>query len=360
MSYQPSRDGWYNNVTLYGENKNGFLSYNIQLMDLAAAYDDVLESGDQDLIKYVKDVLVTIDRIDIFRTILLVLVGFLGFVLFCLCVSRMREMRAKHHTKGDKVFSCNRRMLRLLALYNFVPVGIMVLDFLVTRLDWTQQDAQLLWRIAGLGYLLTNVCIYGILLQRANIVLDNPVFASHVRIHQLKQFMRYGLYSFVFIFALPFYTVYNVYFPPIRNLVHLNPLAAIMFMGCDTVFSLTLLALFIYPFMVTLRATEKISAAETSINMSNSTNMLRKVVRKNLLLSGAMVLATFVTMVVSALSDSLSQGLPRIDNLGEQRYRLIIQMATTLDMGIKMVCVHNMSSFWVPRWLVLKYRARHL
>jgi hypothetical protein len=177
-------------------------------------------------------------------------------------------------------------------------------------------------------------------------VLDNPIFINHRKIHLLKKLVRGALVLFLGFFAVPFWAIYNAYFPPARNLIHVNPIAAIIFLLCDTVFSLTLLVLFVYPFFITLGP----SKSDSIQGNRTSENLLRRVMRRNLLLSGTMMLSTFATMVFSAYADTFCDGLPRIDNLDSQYFRDLTQVAITLDIFVNSICAHSIgTSFWVPR-----------
>jgi hypothetical protein len=158
--------------------------------------------------------------------------------------------------------------------------------------------------------------------------------------------VRYSLYGFVIFLVVPFYSIYNVYFPPESHLIAVGPLATYLLLACDTGFSLTLLLLFVYPFKWMARESSRVGSGSDKTDA-----YLQRVMKNNLKLSATMVCVTFVTMTYTSQLYALCDGLPRIDNLDLQYYRVLSQMCVTLDILINTICARLITNFWMPQKL---------
>jgi hypothetical protein len=344
---------WYENATEYGENRETFLSYDIQVMDLRRAYEDVLDSGDQALIDRVKAAVDRYDAVDAVLRIIDLSGAVLACVLFGLCLARLVELHSQHKRKptGRRRSNFSWVVTSLLAAYNLCVILMLVADNLVLYGGLTRQQANLAWKLNVLWYLMGNYFLYIVLFKRAETVLNTPMFVGNPRVQKVKRLVKMMLASFVIFLPLPFFTIYGIYFPPERSIITINPLAAWIFLACDTTFSLMLLSLFLWPVVQVVRAGH-------GSGENGSDNSILRVAKKNFALSLVAISSTFIAMTMAGLLTTLCGGLPTISNLGDQYNRPLVQILTSVDIKINQVCVHALTTVWIPHWLRSRLESR--
>jgi hypothetical protein len=153
-AYRPPRDGFYNNATIYGVNMiPAFFSYDIQLMDLRAAFMDVLDSGDQELISFVNNAISHHNFVDTARLILQGLTTVVELLFFTLCCMRLVELRADRLIRRGDI-SINLKMLMFLTLYSFNSMMMTASDLTLISSNLSDEEAQYIWRAGVVGYIL--------------------------------------------------------------------------------------------------------------------------------------------------------------------------------------------------------------
>jgi hypothetical protein len=374
----------YRNKTRYGDNHVELFAYDIQLMNLRMLYDDTMASNDTELIAYVENAVWRVDiatkvQAGVSSIALIVVCG-----LFLLSVWRLWELQVMRRAGGvlavraaslrvdrqaplraalpPRTMRAERRnhkntngltIVGILALYNLVSLCLGAIQIWLEMFELDYAACQLTWKVSGALYVLSNWLLYWIMLKRANVALNNSMFDQSSWIHTLKKSLVVSMVGAVSYVVVPFFAVHGVYVPDGNCCQFSHPFVASFFVGIDSLFCLCLLALFAFPLFNVIPTSP---AHESS--QAGSAKVLRVVVMRNVKLSLLAVVSTFVAMVFTASVESISGGLPQLENLDQQYLRQVNTSIIMLDILVNKFVAHSLTSSWKPGWLMKLNRKR--
>lgn len=267
-------------------------------------------------------------------------VDLFGAVFTCLliglCVARLCELYPDRKNKPSPSGRHRDKIswIVILVSYNLCVICVLIADNAILYADLTPEQDQLVRKLSVFSFFLGKYFSYVVLFKCAERVLNKPPFLTNVGLQQMKKLTRMALP----ILSMAIYGICATHSSIVP--VNVNDLVAWLSVVADASLSTLVLGLFLWPAVET-------SCLSSNVDLESNESTIRTV-KRNLALGAVAIVSTVIAMVLVGFLTYLCGEMPTMSNFR----RLSAQVS--LDVKINQICVHAMTTVWIPIWMKKK------